>query len=291
MRPISITHQHLLSVIHAERERFANSTLVRILEVGCGSGDLMIYLAGELPRLDPGVNFEVWGFDVIDHGVQERGFLRSTVAALERAHPGIPWKERVAGIASDAQWPYPPDFFDVIVSNQVLEHVRDHDLVLREISRTLKVSGFSAHLFPLSHYVYEGHLNLPLAHRIAHFDLLRTYIRVCSRLGLGKYRSHHERLGTTLNEFVESHADYMLLWTNYLSQTELLRLTKRHGLRATFAYTKDFYLSKSRSMIGMKPYPYRRASAVLEYFAFALLKYVSSVTLFMEKKNTYKRLI
>jgi SAM-dependent methyltransferase len=38
-------------------------------------------------------------------------------------------------------WPYPDDFFDVICSNQVIEHLRDTDTFVRETKRCLKPGG------------------------------------------------------------------------------------------------------------------------------------------------------
>ena len=264
---------------------------LRVLDIGCGNGRLLGYLAHELARLHPTIQVELFGVDVHDHGVQAHGFFDRAVDDLSASCPGHPWKERLLLIADGDAWPFPDEYFHFVISNQVLEHVRDHRAFLSELRRTLVGGGISAHLFPLRHYFFEGHLHLPLVHRIRNTDLLRAYIRTCSRLGLGKYPAHRRESGTTLDAFVEGHADYMHYFTNYLSQTEILRLAKQARLRVSFRYTVGLYSNKARAMIGRRAaLTYRRErSAILDWLAYVVLRYVSSVTLFLEKDEVYTR--
>lgn len=289
----SITHEHLLSVINTELGRFQPGTPLKILDVGCGNGKLIAYLSESLPLLNPGRTFEVYGFDVGDHGVQAAGFMHASIEGLTARFPDVSWAERIGLLKDQEPWPYPDGFFDVVVSNQVGEHVTNHDLFFGEIRRTLKDGGFSAHLFPLRHYVYEGHLHLPWVHRIGDHDLLRAYIKALSVIGLGKYRQIRARMGgdVDLDVFAERHADYMYFFTNYLGSRDVFALGKRHRLRTSFRYTQDFYFRKLRAMLGRRPvFTYRPArSAVGAACWFFLLKHVSSVTVFLEKRETYAK--
>ena len=149
--------------------------------------------------------------------------------------------------------------------------------------------GYAVHLFPLKHYVWEGHLLLPFVHRIGYFDLLRWYISCLSRLGLGKFRTHEREFGTTLPVFAERHADLLLHYCNYLSYRQVLALAKRHGLRPSFRYTKDFYTLKLRTMLGKRAKTaYHRQWPPAEWLAFMLLRQVSSITLFLEKRESFR---
>jgi SAM-dependent methyltransferase len=286
----SITHEHLLAVVATELERRAASGPVRILDVGCGDGALIEYLVRRIPEVLPGRAVELHGFDVRDHGVQADGFMDAALASLQAAYPGVPWASRLTSARQVDPWPYEDGSFDVVLSNQVLEHVHDHDRFFAEMHRVLRENGYAVHLYPLKHYVWEGHLQLPLVHRIQHFELLRASIEGLSRLGFGKYAQHRRDYGSDLETFAERHADYMLHYTNYLTYREVLRFAKRHGMRPSFRYTKEFYLLKLRSIAGWMPrVRYRRQSAFVEWLSVMALRYVSSITLFLEKRETYRQ--
>jgi len=290
MKAVSVTHVHLLAVINSELSRWQDGATVRLLDIGCGDGRLLAYLGEELVRLRPNLRLEFYGVDVRDHGVQAAGFMERTVAFLATAQPDRPWQERVLSMADGEAWPFPQDFFHVAVSNQVGEHVRDHAHFFGEVRRTLVRGGFSAHLFPLRHYILEGHLLLPFVHRIRNTDLLRAFIRTCSRLGLGKF-PRFQKTGVRLEDFTERHADYMHYFTNYLTQNDVMAEAKRQRLRVSFRYTQGFYTNKLRTMAGLRPVVQYRLnrSAVLDWAATLLLRYVSSVTVFLENDETYTR--
>jgi SAM-dependent methyltransferase len=285
----SVTHDHLLAVLATESAGLPPGSTLRLLDVGCGDGKLLAFFAQGFPLLRPGVSLELYGFDVAEPGVQRGGYLARAVAELRSGVPGVDWSRRLVSIGTDQPWPYPDGFFDAIVSNQVLEHVADHRRFFAELSRTLAWNGFSVHLFPLIHYVYEGHLRLPLVHRIANHDLRRQYIAWLSALGLGKYPRQRRSTGISRATFAERHADYVQHYTNYLSAGQALRLGKQHGLRASFRYTDRFYSRKlARALLGRRQFQYRRPGAVWAWASALVLRYVSSVTLFLEKKESYR---
>ena len=271
----STTHDHLLTIVNTECRRFPAGTIVRVLDAGCGKCALLKWLREKLPELRPDLRFEIYGFDVSDHGVS-----RDSTPAAE----GVSW------ISCSDVWPYPDNFFQVVISNQVLEHVFTPEVFFRELSRTLCSGGFSAHLFPLGHYIWEGHIHIPFAHWIGNRDLLRSYIKVMSRLGFGRYRDHHAALGVDLQEFAEQHADYILFFTSYMSSVEALGLAQKHQLRGSFRYTREFYTRKLRRIARRKQgfeYEIER-SALADWLSAMTLRYVNCITLFLEKGIAYK---
>jgi len=287
----SITHQHLLSILNTESEGFSEERPLRILDVGCGDGHLINYLMKNFGVLNPAIKFEIYGFDVNDHGVQSEGYFTNTIELLSDNFPNIPWEKRLNVFSAKELWPYTDDFFDIIISNQVAEHVQDHNLFFSEINRTLCRGGYSIHLFPLKHYFYEGHLHLPLVHKILNHDFMVSYIKHLSRLGLGKFKSHNRSSSVSLEKYAERHADYMSFFTNYLSYLEVLKLGKKHSLRTSFRYTQEFYTGKLRSMLGLgSKYKYRRnRSSIADWLSIHILKYVSSVTLVLHKSENYTK--
>jgi SAM-dependent methyltransferase len=59
--------------------------------------------------------------------------------------------------------PFPDNMFDVVVSEQVFEHVMDYDKAVSEIHRVLKPGGVAIHDFPSRWRPIEPHVWVPLA--------------------------------------------------------------------------------------------------------------------------------
>lgn len=288
----SITHHHLCAVLNTEIGTRPARSPIRILDMGCGDGHLMAFLQRTLPQLRTELAVEIYGFDVTDSRVQESGYFAETLAFLAQQFPGIGWRQRIFQIGSKEEWPFPEGHFDYVVSNHVLEHVFDHDFAFGQMRRVLAPEGTAVHLFPLKYYIREGHLRLPFAHWISDADLLLNYIKVCSLLGMGKCRQHVAKgYSSDLMDYCRKHADYLIYETNYLSLGELYKLAKRNRMRSSFRYTEQFYVNKLRQVFGRPPrHEYSAAPhAALKRPLFAFLMFLSSVTLVLEKSNTYAR--
>src|SRR5215216_4621700 len=166
------------------------------------------------------------------------------------AAPAAPWVEQLTRIPAETPWPYPDDFFDIVISNQVGEHLRDHAHFFGEIARCLSPRGFSANLFPLEHVVLEWHVLVPFAHRIKNYDLLRKFLEIA-------YRIRSRFFGAANVENRAQHAShqaaYVIKYTGYISYGTLLSITKRHGLLMSTRYTKEFYEQKLRQLLRRLP--------------------------------------
>lgn len=293
--PMSVNHDHLLAILNTEiarRSKPAIDSPLRILDAGCGGGQLLAFLTTSLTIAFPGRDVELYGFDVSDHGAQlNDGFLSNAVTTLTARFPDQPWEQRVVSISEHDTWPFPDGHFDAVVSNQVLEHVRDADFFLGEIARTLRPGGFSVHLFPLRNALVEWHSLLPLAHWPEDHDRRQALVRLASKLGFGPYRKL-PRDQRNLLDFTDQISDYILHFTTYRRPRELASLAKTHRLRFSFRYTREYYAAKMRRILKTAPrtrYSSVR-STVADALAFVVLKYVASVTFFLEKQQTYKGL-
>jgi SAM-dependent methyltransferase len=280
----SVTHAHLLSIVNTEAERTPGGRL-RLLDAGCGRGEFLVYLIQNLSVLRPSLELECYGFDVSDSGMMPPGFLEHVVADLSAVNPAVDWSKRISLIRSEDPWPYSDNFFDVIVSNQVIEHVDDHEQFFSEVKRTLKEGGYSVHLFPLEHCFWEWHVKLPLLHRMRNHDFRVSYIRLMVRLGLKKPCLNYPR--EPVADYIEREADVMRDFTNYLGQREVYRLGKKLKLRTSFRYTQEFYYQKLRSVAHLEPrLMYRpRRLVFVDFFSVMVLRYVAAVTLFLEKRK------
>ena len=287
-QPTSITHLHLLNTINTElcrtEEQEKSLAVVRVLDMGCGKGNLLVYLSQVLPLLHPELVFEFYGYDIEEHGARNKDYLTSLLSYLESESPTEPWKKRIYVISANEPLPMKDNFFQFIVSNQVFEHVRNHNVIFQEIHRCLADNGVSINLFPLRDVLYEEHLFLPLAHKIQNWDLLKSYIKLLNWCGLGRYSEFKEQ-DMSLEKYAQTCADYLLKFTNYQGDQDFLLLGKKHGLRPSFRYTQDFYFTKLCSLLKLSPsYQYRtHRSSLLDTVSLMFLKYVSSVTLVLEK--------
>ena len=104
----------------------------KILESGCGVG---LYLEYLIP-----LGGKVFGSEV----------------DLPRAHRSKSKSDLVLG-ASGEYLPFPEDTFDLILSNEVIEHVVDDQLAIQEMIRVLKPGGRLTLFCPNRWYPFETH--------------------------------------------------------------------------------------------------------------------------------------
>jgi ubiquinone/menaquinone biosynthesis C-methylase UbiE len=105
----------------------------KVLEFGCGSGWLTIYLA------QPGAH--VFAFDISEESLK--------VAAKYAAKHGV--VDRISFRKENAEaLSYPDNSFDVVVGGAILHHL-DIEKASREIYRVLKKKGRAFFLEPLGH--------------------------------------------------------------------------------------------------------------------------------------------
>lgn len=145
-----------LDQIAAARERSS----LRVLDVGCGRGGAVAYL------LEQG--FDAYGVDV-----------RSDYVANGAQYLGA---GRLA-VLSEGKYPYPDDFFDVVISDQVFEHVENLEQLAAEVARTTKPSGLGLHVFPGKWTFTERHLQAPLVHWLPKGRVRRAAIKAALRCG------------------------------------------------------------------------------------------------------------
>jgi SAM-dependent methyltransferase len=278
----SVTHQHLLSIVATELKP---AKVIRILDAGCGRGKMIVFFHHVLTALFPESTVEIYGFDQAGHDTQSPyGYREESLAELFAEVPIVDWKKRVFMVPAGTRWPWEEGFFDAVVSNQVLEHVHDFDEFFEEAYRVLKPGGISAHLFPVKNYIYEGHIFVPFAHRILDHDLAVSYLRFMHRLGFGRLDAQGR---LSKNGFANPvmQADWFKRFTNYVSKKQLLFVCRKHDFRTSFRYTREFYTAKLRQVLKRKPvYTYKSNRFVLfDKVSFAFLKYVSCITLFLQK--------
>jgi SAM-dependent methyltransferase len=256
----SITHQHLLASVATEMR--GRSTF-KVADVGCGGGGLIRYLRVGLPAIFPNAAIEVDGFDLSDIAPHGNSNLASDTKTVRTGDP----------------WPYADHSLDVIISNQVIEHVFDPAFFFHEVARCLQPGGVSIHLGPFKNVIWEDHVCIPLAHRIAKPAYIRAMAKLFFKPRALAIPGGKER------EFGECAADYIRKYTRYMTHREAKRLTAEAGLRVSFDYTSRFYLSKLRSMCKREPFVFYRRTPNVDNLSYWFARYISCITLVLRHRT------
>ena len=104
---------------------FKEKKVKKVLDLGCGSGRHTVYFAQK--------GFDVYGFDIAEEGVKlARKWLKKE---------GFKAKFKIGSIYK--KLPYKDNFFDAIVSTQVIHHGKIQDIrkAIKEIKRILRPGG------------------------------------------------------------------------------------------------------------------------------------------------------
>jgi SAM-dependent methyltransferase len=109
-------HAHLKEL---DRTASQKGLRVKMLDVGCSDGISTLSITRNLPTL------EIYGLEVVEERVEKA--LANGIQA--RAGKG------------DETFPYEDAWFDVVTSNQVIEHLNNQDKFISEVYRVLKPGG------------------------------------------------------------------------------------------------------------------------------------------------------
>ena len=130
----------------------------RVLEIGCGGGGLL--------RMARARGASVVGVDTLSVALElARVSLQEQPSdPLHRNDPRSAAFRRVPDltqISSDNRLPFAANSFDAILGQQVMEHLRDTDAILREWHRLLKPNGRLALATPNARYPDPAHFADP----------------------------------------------------------------------------------------------------------------------------------
>ena len=172
----------------------------RVLDYGCGAGQIIKLM------IDDGL--DAWGCETFYEGGDVSGNVPSEIR--DRIH-----------VMRDDRIPFPDGSFDLVLNNQVLEHVADLDMALSEIRRVLKPGGICLSLFPHREVWREGHCNIPLLHRFPKGRLRVYYAAALYPLGYFKN-------GKSPMQWARNFAEWIDRWCYYRSYHEIAEAFTRH---------------------------------------------------------------
>lgn len=207
---------HRLAVLEdcANRHFAAGS---RLLDLGCGDGTDVLQWAAK--------GFDASGCDVGQYSDSDqcRSMYESGQLRLIDTEP--------------YRLPFEDGWFDIVVSNQVFEHVQDYPTAIAESHRVLKPGGIAMHLFPPRWKPIEPHVFVPLAGAIQHY----RWLQIWAFLGVrNEFQSD-----MPANDVARHNHTYLHDHTNYLSTAQLHAEFARWFDNVRFA--EDIYVEHSPS--------------------------------------------
>ncbi|AFZ53204.1 class I SAM-dependent methyltransferase [Cyanobacterium aponinum] len=195
------------------------SSQSRILDFGCGNGNTVKEL------LDLGYNAKGCDFKFKDG-----------------EHVAFLSKQGYIKLISDNPYklPYPDNTFDILISNQVMEHVKNYGETLAEIYRVLKPNGVCCHIFPSKYKIIESHVYVPFSSIIRN----QYYLLLWAFLGIRK----STQKGKKPQEIARENQAYLLSNTNYLSISQVIK--EFNSLFKNIYFVEKYYLKNSPSQRG-----------------------------------------
>ncbi|MDH3645593.1 MAG: class I SAM-dependent methyltransferase [Gammaproteobacteria bacterium] len=166
---------------------------VPILDLGCGNGGVVMEYRNS--------GYDAYGCDFVFKQGEHAGRLEAAgfIRVIDPDYYRLPFDD---------------DYFDVVVSDQVLEHVHDYPGILAEIQRVLKPNGWSMHIFPSRYMPIEPHVFVPLATIVQK----RWWMYLWALLGVRTL----EQRGLGFSEVAKYNYEYLTRNTNYLTRKQIV---------------------------------------------------------------------
>lgn len=186
----------------------------KILDFGCGNGDLVF----ELRKMN-----QAFGCDFkFKEG--------NNVKYLEN-------KDIIRLIEPPYRLPYEDNFFDIIFSDNVLEHVMNYQPTFSEIYRVLRPSGVCLHFFSSRYRFFEVHKRVPLGSIIKK----KGWFSLWAYLGIKS--SHQKNINMKITDIIDDNYNYLNNNTNYLRKDELQNVAFRYFDEVKFV--ENYFLKHS----------------------------------------------
>jgi SAM-dependent methyltransferase len=174
---------------------------IKVLDYGCGAGEIV----NEIRKL----GIEAFGCDIFYEGGDYSKFV-------DKTHIGsVIKKMNVDG--DQFTIPFRDCLFDVVISNQVLEHVQNLERALDDINRVLKPGGTVLFLFPSKDVWREGHTGVPFLHWFKKNSIFRIYYAaVFHYFGFGYHRDNIDAISWSRGK-----CEWLDKWTYYRQYDEI----------------------------------------------------------------------
>ena len=119
----------------------------KLLDFGCGAGQVVAKALA--------AGYDAHGTDLFNEG-WKINYAAAAAALGDRLHP----------MPSPHRLPFEDASFDIVISNQVFEHIAHKMPVVAELARIIRPGGRLVAIFPTQEVLVEPHLKAPWVHRL-----------------------------------------------------------------------------------------------------------------------------
>src|SRR5215471_7819128 len=184
---------------------------MKVLDFGAGEGGVVAQALSQ--------GFDAFGCDVYDAQSPYTLTRDATARALHE-------QGRLRPIPKPYRLPFEDATFDIVISDQVFEHVLDYSQAIDELCRVTRPGGVFLHAFPSRYRPIEGHIYVPFTSLFRP----RWWLWLWALLGV---RNEFQK-GLSLAEVVEWNAHFLEHGTNYPPTRQVKRDFARRFGRVQF---------------------------------------------------------
>ena len=195
-----------------------------ILDLGCGAGDLVKVMRDQ--------GYSGYGCDL---SFKEGAFTNELI--------DLGYLQKMS--EDDYRLPLDDESFDFVTSDQVFEHIQNHDFAVSEIKRVLRPGGTSLHIFPPPLILIEPHVFVPFAALFQN----KAWLFLWALLGVRTSRQKKH----TYREVVKENFKYLKHKTNYLFKQEIELILRQHSFHYSFCELEmlKHYSAKTRALMAV----------------------------------------
>lgn len=186
---------------------------IKILDIGCGTGKIINFFNKNNNQI-----FAVDVFNQIDKSLSIENFTH----------------------VSSAELPFKDKFFDIIISNHVVEHIEDQNLHMDEIYRCLNNTGMCYYATPNKNFPIEPHHKIPLIHYLKS-SVFHKILKL-----IGKYEEDLYLL--SYSQMKNSFSKHNLIYKEYTSLI-MKHPNKFHLENKLFKYFPLWFLNSLQRLI------------------------------------------
>ncbi len=196
---------------------------IKILDWGCGNGNLVKFLNDH--------GYDCYGLEIVSN---------KKIKSQLDSNNDKNLIDKIFFISDDNITKFQSNYFDIVITNQVLEHMSNKNGFIEELKRILRIGGFSYNILPAKFRFIEVHLKMPFVHWFPK-NVYRKYMILF--FNLFKFNHWAECKNLSFYQQVEYYYEYSTKKTFYSSANSLFNNFRMKGFYVNDCYLKNKILN------------------------------------------------